>query len=138
MTRNEIIKRVREVVAMVSMEHAAIPLRVSVAESMGFDRPADDHLTLLVRGRAPDRDTGEDSSIIRVNMLHLELFEQEAEIDRLDEFVLREVYEMLRHQYLHELDEAFKVNGVRVFDPHATGLVPRQNALAEAARKTSP
>ena len=42
----------------------------------------------------------------------------EAKDENLDLFIAGNLYDLIRDAHAHECDEAFTINGVRVFDPH--------------------
>lgn len=71
----------------------------------------EDAVAVSVLMKVNDRDTGEPSSIAIEKLLPGCAFVMASQRQRV-------VLSMLRDMVMHELDECFLVNGVRVLDPH--------------------
>lgn len=76
---------------------------------------AHDAVRITLRHVSPGRDDGQPQALFFMHLISVH------EIDRMpDDYVLRGlVADIVRQLYLHEFQECFHIDGVRVFDPHA-------------------
>lgn len=88
------------------------PFPVEVEPRLRFDR-----LGVAVTWRAPDRDTGKPTRITEEHDMPPLDYIKEADV-----FAL--VHRAVVKSFLHECDECFHVDGVRMFDPHAKDARP--------------
>lgn len=110
---------VEAIVARVAVKNPPFPIRL-VVRDLGTLEVGLAAITLV-----PDRDTGLPSKVTHTRLLprhQVEDFSRDrVEFERA---ILREVTELVRSVFIHEFDECFHIDGVRVRDPHAREAMP--------------
>jgi hypothetical protein len=118
MTRHEVdVLRARRAVQhcrtwpeLVKLLAVTLPHRVKI--DLQRD-PGADLYSLRLSHRVPERDTGSDTVVA------LHRFVEDADLESGAWRGVELVYTAARDLLIHDLDEGFYVDGVRVFDPHA-------------------
>jgi len=100
----------------ISLKNFPIDVRLVVRREDDNSRPG---RWLLVEMRVLDRDVGEPARVAH-------LFPLPARVG--DEYDLRVVHSIVSQTLRHELDEAFRFDGMRVFDPHAAERASKKGA----------
>ena len=98
-----------DLLARVELRNFPFPIRFEIEGVPSFER-------LFIEYRARDRDTGEEVTIRHSRAVDSYVFHAAPE-ERFDLFV-RFLREALLDVLRHELDEAMRADGVRLFDPH--------------------
>jgi hypothetical protein len=108
-----------KIVSSVSLPRFPFPIKLEVA-----DRGSAFELRIIAY--VPDRDTGRQTTVFRIEVLdreHCEMWSPESVIAMIRAFLM----DILAH----ELDEHLLINGVRRVDPHAGGLCRREAQCSE-------
>lgn len=66
--------------------------------------------------KAPDRDTGEIKEFIHTRIIPNQIYDEQ--------FLLDFIRGMMFAAYIHEFNEAFCVDGLRIYDPHTNEAEP--------------
>lgn len=96
-------------VARFEMKNFMCPVKIELRRSPGFDG-----FDLFVTIAVPDRDTGSPTTINHARIFRTSDVRSPLQLHDM-------VYHTVKAAVLHELDESWRVDGVRVRDPHAGG-----------------